>query len=513
MQGRKISAQITNLFQHKKVLIELAVILSILLGISLLFWLPRRVIRQQSSQVPPVVSPSVPTAIPAPKSAKVWEIALSFNTNTQQISVKSISIKPGTALASPSTDSPYKLLVLDKNNTVLFQTDIRIAQQILYDVYFSPNASPSAIEFPRRDTLDTLIAIPYFDNAQDIQIKKNGIVILDIMPPKQISFLPSLIRQTFAAGPTCSLLHIVFESDGYTNMSTYHHDVDRAKNTFLAKEPFASNQDIFDFQTIDNTSPIGCNNNAQLDVMCLFSSSSLTKMTDLVATTFPLIPLDQAHTKIVVLVDGAPQPLGLGYILGVANALGGQYGVFQNRLYFETTATMEVLGHDVGELYDRYLYPPSNNPQGYDKLGSSTNPAKFLTNCSPNPNGENFWQTVGITQAYKGCTSQYLYAPAPLDCGPGGSGGSKNTIMSAANCGGAQFDAVEQYWLKNTIVPRYKCVPTPTPTSTPTPAGSSVTNPLSTPVPLQEYDCAPDPNCQSGKGSQQLCTLKCTPKK
>jgi len=461
-------------------------------------------------------------SIPAAKnssstsSSKVWQIVLSFNPQTKRLFAKSISVKKGKAKNSPFHTSSYKLFVLDKNRQIIFQTDIAIAEYVLYDIYFSPDTSLPSL--PQPNELDTIVTIPYFDQADSIEIIKGVTLLLKIIPPKAVGMN---FTQAFA-DVTCDFLHIVFIGDGYSDMNKFHADVAKAKNTFISKEPFASHQNIFDFKTVDNpiTNPLGCVASGHLDITCIYKQTSLTKIANTVFTHFPALTQDSTYTKIVVLVDGSPEPVGGGFILGVANALGGQFGVFQDQLYFETTATMEVLGHDVGQLYDRYLYP-SNSPAS--QIGGFIS-AKFLTNCTTNPSGENFWKDVGVTKGYPGCTSSFLYAPSPRDCG---NGGSRTTIMSAAQCAGSSFDIVEQRYLASYIIPKYQCmastvvVPSPTqiPSITPSSTGSAsspqvpLTLPPSklpgTPTP-QTFTCVTDPSCHSGTSGLQLCPLKCT---
>ncbi|HSW96254.1 MAG TPA: hypothetical protein VLF89_00355 [Candidatus Saccharimonadales bacterium] len=484
-------------------------------GLLIFFLLSRgggsgKVVPTTSQQVnlTPDISQSLPspsTGLPIPNSSKIWQISFSFNTKTQKLSMQKITIQKGTVqAASQNNTSPYKLFILDKNQHILFQTDITIAQQILYDVYFPPGATPSG--FPQLENLDSLVAVPYFPEAQTIQIEKNAQTILTFHPPKEVSFfrLPSLIQQSYAA--TCDLLHIVFVSDGYSDMTKFHADAQRAEATYISKAPFSAHADIFDFKTIDNlaTNPLGCKTNNALNVYCIYTNANLTKISNTVFSAYPQLPHDPTYTKIVVLVDGAPQPFtGGGFVLGVANAIGGQFGVFQNQLFFETTATMEVLGHDVGQLYDRYLYPAQ--PGTASDMGN-TIPAPYQSNCSTNPQGASFWKNAGVTTGYKGCTSQYMYAPAPLDCPNGG--GSSTTLMSAAGCAGAQFDGVEQYYLQSVILPKYcKFVPTSTPS--PTPANGSSTKANS--MPSQTFKCELDPNCSKSNNNLQMCQLKCTP--
>lgn len=434
-----------------------------------------------------------------------------------------ITIQQGTANPSPTGNSPYTLLVLDKNQHVLFKTEIIIAQQILYDVYFPPGATTSGL--PQLEKFDSLVTVPYFADADSISIQKYNQEILRFSPPKEISYfkIPSIIQQADAAA--CELLHIVFVSDGYTDLNKFHIDAQKAEATFTSKAPFSTHSEIFDFKTVDNpeSNPLGCKTGTSLNVYCLYTDSSLSKISNTVFAAYPQLPQDSRYTKIVVLVDGSPQPFtGGGLILGVANALGGQFGVFQNQLYFESTATMEVLGHDVGELYDRYIYPPQ--PGSASDMGNTV-PAPYASNCSTNPQGASFWKNAGVTTAYKGCTSDYLYAPAPRDCGPQGAYGSNSTIMSAAGCSGTQFDGVEQYYLQSVILPRYcRFIPTstPTPTLSPTapPAHGSDTNPASSGTvpnsgtgskPAQAFKCELDPNCSNSKNNLQMCQLKCTP--
>lgn len=507
--------------QKYKYLLIICFVFFLVLGIFFIVSrIGKRATTHTSSPVPQITSTAQETpTYSVPNTGNVWQISFSYNTKTQQLSMQKIQVQKGTANVSPNSTSPYKLLVLDKNQHVLFQTGITVAQQILYDIYFPPGSTPSAL--PQLETLDSLVTIPYFPDAEMIQVQKSGEVILSFAPPKQVSFfkLPSLIQQAYAS--TCDLLHVVFVSDGYTDMAKFHADVQRAEATYTSKAPFSNHTEIFDFKTVDNpsNSSLGCKANGSLNVYCIYTNANLSKISNTVFASYPQLPRDSTYTKIVVLVDGSPQPFaGGGLILGVANSVGGQFGVFQNQLFFESTATMEVLGHDVGQLYDRYIYP--SQPGTASDMGN-TIPAPYQSNCSTNSQGASFWKNAGVSTAYKGCTSQYMYAPEPLDC-PNGAGSSK-TLMSAAGCAGTQFDGVEQYYLESVILPRYcKFVPSPTPTPSPTsgpvhgsdvnPAmGSGNSNATITPGSSNGFKCVLDPQCANNKNNFQMCQLKCSP--
>src|SRR5579859_1443891 len=90
----------------------------------------------------------------SPIISKVWQMTFSFNPQTQQLFVKNIKIQKGISNVSHS-NSGYSLLVLDQNQSILYRTNIVIAQQILYDVYFPPGSTPSA--FPQLKSLESLV--------------------------------------------------------------------------------------------------------------------------------------------------------------------------------------------------------------------------------------------------------------------------------------------------------------------------------------------------------------------
>ncbi len=115
-------------------------------------------------------------SIPLSQSAstsKVWQILFNYNTQTQKLALTSVTVKKGIATSSPSHTSQYQLLALNKTKQVLFQTDIHIAEQILYNVYYPLGSTRSGELFQQPQELTTLISIPYLPDAETIVIQKN----------------------------------------------------------------------------------------------------------------------------------------------------------------------------------------------------------------------------------------------------------------------------------------------------------------------------------------------------
>lgn len=190
--------------------------------------------------------------------------------------------------------------------------------------------------------------------------------------------------------------------------------------------------------------------------------------------------------------------------------------IIQNQDYFDRTVIHEIDGHLIGKLYDRYIYPPTLHvPQLIDNLRS---------NCTDNSQGETWWKDVGGTPlvsggtAGQGCMRQSYFAPAANSC-PDPRMGTLNSIMSAANCWSQTvsvgFDATEQYWIKNFIIPKYTCSsPGATPTggaSNPTPrTGTSTPIPLPTGrSPFQKVNITECRQVCVRTQSGNVCTLAC----
>ncbi len=481
-----------------------------------------------SSKKQSMISPS---ANPYPaKSFKMWEITFVYDTEKQTLSVKSAIIKTGTATASNLGLSPYKLLVFNKNNNVIFNTDIHITEGILYDIDGPPNATSSPIIVPSTPkTFENVVYIPLFQSAKKIEVTKNGIKILEFTLPKVTGF--NLINQTFAVnGPACTTnLKIVFISDGYNSESQFYSDAQEVVKKYISLSPYSEKPDIFDFKMVYNTIPLGCAKNGVLYTECLSSLQTIIMEKNIIFGKYPeLQGIDGDHLKFIVLADAQPELFGGLLYMGAMEGVGGVYGVFEtrDRDKLPTVASHEVLGHAVGYLYDRYVYSSGPNSQERSVFPES--------NCSRSQQGASFWQSINGGGAYQGCTSEYLFGPYPRDCG---TGGTRESIMSLVSCGSSEFDPVEQAWIRTNVISKYQScsgsspsasfpptstsIPTlvprqPTsiqePVVTPT-STSSVPTTVPTSASLTTYDCYSDPNCRnSGQGNIQLCPLVCTPK-
>lgn len=400
-------------------------------------------------------------------SSQTWEIVLSFDSETTQLSLKEISLLSKTFRPDyrSAQDSAYQLLVVDKNQRPIYQTKINITEQLFEapDIVYYKLATQSAN--PRvnlQKVFDTTIYIPYFENADKILIEKSGKNILEIKPKEKQKIVNlGIVKPVFAQTiqPVEGPLQVVFISEGYSSQQQFSADVQALKTTFTQTVPYSSNPGMFDFQEVYNTSSLGCMQSWN----CLFNPE---------IRRIGLSRSPQA-SKFIVLVKGTAER-GKD---GVTNDVGGDTVILNTDLSsFTRVGVHEFLGHGVGQLYDRYVL--------IGKPGIKNN---IRSNCSDNPSGEVFWRQAGVQRAYRGCDSWNLFAPFPLECNPpylppplGGelppyppppgvppllNDGNRSSIMSGGSCSGPQFDSVEQAWIRTQIIPRYQSavVPTPTP--------------------------------------------------
>jgi len=437
-----------RIIKYKKILIPLFVLILILIPLTFL------ISSKNKSQEPPPTTSS---------KSKMWEIRFAYDTEKQVLTVRSVTLKDGRATASNLGLSPYKLQVLDKNKNIIYQTDIHITERILYDIYIPPEATGSAVSLPPQPKeFEDIVYIPYLSNAQKAEVLKQGNKILEFTFPKISSF--SLINQAYAIGGECTTnLKIVFVSDGYASESKFNSDVQQVTGKFKSQSPYSENPDIFDIKSIYNTESLGCNLSGVLNNSCLGSSQAYSKTRAIAFNKYPgLEGVDQDHLKLIILADADPEPFGSLLILGAIRGVGSDFGVFQTRSSLLKVASHEVLGHGIGYLYDRYIYGDSSDPDGNDKLRD----VSYQSNCTGNSQGVPFWNSISGTQVSQGCTSQYMYAPYPRDCG---NAGSSQSMMSAVPCGASEFDLVEQAWIRNNIMSKYQsCQSAGAPTSNPT---------------------------------------------
>lgn len=419
--------------------------------------------------------------VPSPNLAvsKTWELRLSFNNRTGTLSFSKLRLLDQTIRPDPrvAEDSLYTLYLLDGKSAILSKQKINITEQLLVD--YLPGATPSA-ELPAE--LQSIVYIPYVPAATGMRIVNNNsnTLLLDIkIPPQKTSFVipdsPALslsnVIRTAHAQTSGHPLQIVFISDGFTDMNQFHQLVSQIEAKYNSTEPYASaNPSIFDFKILDNTQPLGC---TQGLFSCL-NSSNLSNISQIGYNHYP------NAGKFIVLVNNPNAARTDGGTLGATSGIGGNIAIVVNRPDFSTAtilddATHELLGHAIGELYDRYV---STDPS-YDFLQ-----ANMKSNCTDNSNGEAFWRDAGITSgASRGCMNQTRYAPVAPTCPGGGpyiSGGTPNSVMSLVGCATSSgFDPVEQWWIKNHIIPRYQQAAAASPTPTPV---SSVTGSFPSPT-------------------------------
>lgn len=427
-------------------------------------------------------SPQTTTVIPKPSSviapeARRWQITLSYSPAQQDLQLKKIVIEKGEAAAAQKDTSAYTLTVLDKSKKALYQSAIPVSERVLYDIYF-PASSSATDKLPKQpNALDSIVTVPYLSAADSIQITKNGAIILEFAPLKddKMSFIP----QAYAEGESCKALSVVFISDGYSDMAAFHTDVENIKSALLSTAPYsdASSKALFNFKTVDNTSPLGCVNNGSLVTSCITDGTASQNIIKAAGVSG-----EMAYTKYIVLAKANPQAAGgSAQVLGATNAVGGNMVVIQTTPLNTVGAVHEIGGHAIGLLWDRYVDDQDYNKPDF-KASFASGPK---SNCSNNPSGEASWGGAG-----SGCTLSTLYAPTKPTCaGNGGiliSGGSPDTVMSAASCFDpassgkqSQFDTVERNWiisqLKN-YEPYAACVARATTNTTPSTAVTGTTS-------------------------------------
>ncbi|MDP3987601.1 MAG: hypothetical protein Q8P80_00450 [Candidatus Levybacteria bacterium] len=471
--------KILTFIRTRKILVCALLVFFIFLLLTALFSSNKNI----NNKIPETPSESV-------KPSKIWEIIFSYNTQKNLLSVESVSIKNGSAQAVNTGFSPYKLFVLDRDEKVLFQTDVVISQGVVYSVSFNDDSSSSA--FPTSPSAESIVDIPYFSNATKIRVTKDNQSVLEFDPPKSLSF--NFPNEAYAAGQSlCTTdINVVFLSEGYASQSQFDNDVEKIKQFLATKKPYDEKPGIFDLsRSIYNPGPLGCLSGGNLFINCITQASSKGSIANTVSAKYPELSDIKTNTervKFIVLVNGGPQPFGSGSIYGGMDNVGGQFGAFTTQVsngLFDRIITHEFLGHAVGLLWDRYLYPAGTANSGLTDVYPKSN-------CTNNPGGENFWKSIAGTQVSQGCTSVSLYGANPLDCN---NAGSSKTLMSALNCSNpAGFDDVEQFWIKNNVLPKYSAcqnIPTSTPTFTPTPTLTPVPQNTTTPGVTQSLTPTP----------------------
>lgn len=413
------------------------------------------------------VQPATTPVISSPED-KVWKLTFIYDENKQQVLLKNANIDNGVAFPLRSSPSPYKLSVYGEGNKILYQTSIHIAQMILYQQ--SDLSEVKAVSQQGSSAIETVVVVPYFDNAVNIIVTKQDEKILEFVPPTDTAFFS--VPQVYAAEEVCPLLTLLFISEGYNNFSPFHAKVEEIKTALLAAEPYTTAKNIFSFKSIGNSDQLGCSASGALTPECITREDTQKKLLSLAYASYPDLPQDSDHLKIVILSNSAPSTDG---IAGAANGLGGNITLVQTRLNPVKVAVHELGGHAIGYLYDRYIYPDDSDQT---KIENAVKNGAPKSNCTTNPDGEDFWKTTrsgNSANAFPGCSSKNLYSSSARTCAYPNDG-TPDSIMSTVNCGSNQFDAVEQYWIKTKILPLYtSCAqtPSPSPLLTPAPTASS----------------------------------------
>jgi len=432
----------------KKLAIVLAVVLSLILFLA--FFLFRKQLPNNPFQSP-----------------KTWEITLSFNSDTQKLSLKKLTLLD--KLIRPdyrgANDSAYALTVSDKANKPLYQTKIHITEELSYSIFLYPQATVSAKpNLPK--IYDSTVFIPWFENASQVQIDKDNQPVLKFDLNNSKASLPiQLAKTAYAqANQTSGPLKVVIIGDSFPSESQFQQQAQTLISALQGAPPYSeAASPLFDFVVGNTVQFLGCFANpfqatcTEANIRAIGHNFSPT------AGKFIVLTYDsQAH------------------FTGLTNDVGGDISLIGANLpsgvTFNKVSVHEFLGHSVGELYDRYALT--------SKPGIKRG---IKSNCSDNPSGESFWRGAGANGPYpQGCDSPNLYAPFPNDCPappiPPGyqgpiitSGGSRGTIMGVCAETAPGFDSVEQAWIRTQIIPRYQGV---------------VTNPSPTPLTSAANDCS-----------------------
>lgn len=471
---QEIPRESNNLINLFKNLSSIKRLLLIIFFIFVLLIVPAIVIISgkagNSNKEPPAFSKS---------TDKTWEIILIYDTNQDKISLKKLTLlnKKITSDYRSAEFSNYKLKVFSGTKS-LYETKVVISEQLIYNILNDPDSSESS-GFPAQPSeLETVLYIPFFDNADKIALYKEETSILELLVQKKNSLNIFNIPQ--ANGAVCRPLTVVFISDQYTDFNKFHQDAQRLIDAYKSTPPYNEAAGMFDFKIVDNAEPLGCEKGI---VNSYYSDGTLrnvgcisnTRIEQIATSAYP-----NASKAIVIANQPFEHPY-TGSVLGVTSGIGGFKEVFPNgeggnlKQYFTQVGKHEFLGHAVGLLYDRYV---SSNPS-YGLLQNG-----IRSNCTDNSSGEDFWRQAGTSQVFLGCSNRNQYGSSQLTCNTSNprliSGGNPNSIMSAVGCGGGSFDAVEQLWIRNQVIPLYQSCPggtTPMPTL---PAG--VTPTLTPPV-------------------------------
>lgn len=464
-------------------------------------------------------------------SSKTWELDLTYNNSQKVLSLKKLSlldkqIRPD---YRDQQHSPYNLSVLDSRSKVLYQTKINISEQIYYGIYYKSPPGQSAPESLSPE-IETIIYIPYFENGTVININKEGGRVLKITVPGKESLIDP-VQPVLAADDTnsCQPMKVVFISDNFTDLQPYHEFVSQIEDVYKSTPPYNLHPEMFDFETFDNTQPLGCQAGI---VACM--QQYLGSIEQIGRANYP------DASKYILIINAQGSPNFNTPILGAVNTVGGDITVLPYGISYAgitqgdmmDDARHEFLGHAVGKLYDRYSLSPSAQFQTGDLLPG------LRSNCTDSPTGEAEWQDVGVNSGYPSCIKPSRYAPTAPDCNTPGNpnlitGGSKQSVMSAIGCSqNHAFDPVENNWITKDIIGEYlqNCAASPSPSSeespspsssstayqpspSPSPAGSTIPGtpgPSGSPAskPTQTYECNQAGSAQAGK-QLQLQNLSC----
>ncbi|GEM_PF-2664345 len=397
------------------------------------------------------------------ETPKTWEIIVSYDQKTQKLSLKKLTLINKRILPDPRAAqfSSYELSLLSNDNTVLYKEKINISEQVLYDLLNTEGTEGAKAS----DSLESAVYVPFQPSAAKIIISKNNQPVLEISLPKNVSFRTNVLGDTSLS---CGPMTVVFLSDNYKyeELNKYESDVASIVSSLNSVEPYNSVANIFDFQVIKNETSFGCETGLKY---CFNQKQAQIKQVAL--NQFP------RAAKFVVLVNNPNAEAIDGDVLGGTSGPGGDVVIFTtNRKdapseLFKKVAIHEFLGHAVGILLDRYIYP-ANHPY------STINNINIEPNCANPGSIPALWKNIGVNQTFPGCTSAYLYAPSQRDCP--GSNGNSQTVMSTTSCSqGSNFDSIEKNWIQTQILPLFPACPTLSPTPSPTPTPTPTKGPYS----------------------------------
>lgn len=377
----------------------------------------------------------VPTKSPlsishfTPFTPKTFKVVIQYDVNADRLELKELSVISDdiTSDLRLASQSPYQIAMVNKNGGSIYKSRVTINELLIID---------SMIRRTAPSELVTRIYLPYNKETAKIIVYKDDMEIFSV-PISQVE-IPTIAEPVQTQ--SCDPVTVAIISDGYTDMNEFRNHADQVTSVFPKVAPYSNFPELFAFKIYENKEDLGCSKD---NVKCINSQTLQNAVEKARAST-------GASTAIVLSKGGGtPGVAFFGGSLSVVDTISAA-----RNYTIADTAVHEFLGHSVGYLYDRYIadniVPPLSG--------------KIRSNCTDNPNGESFWKGAG-GGVHPGCGRSNYYAPYPATCGAGG-----NPLTAMGTCNDPsrpQFDAVEQAWISNYILPNLTCNPVPPPAGSP----------------------------------------------